>query len=79
MQYVRKPEVFEAERYSRVGLQAEKVAKWCDGEQTDNGLLVDTQDGQKLAEYGSYVLKHADGSFSVMGRKEFERDFEELL
>ncbi len=37
--YRKKPIVIEARQYTRNGLEAEAVADWSDGQQTDKGLM----------------------------------------
>lgn len=65
----------EARQYTRDGYEAEQVAEWCKGRQTDDGLLVDTTEGEQLARYGDWVIKEPD-AFAVCGPDEFRRLYE---
>ena len=47
--YRKKPVVIEAHRYSRLALEAERVAKWCGGNQTDEGPMTLSQEITALA------------------------------
>lgn len=53
----------EARQYTRNGLEAEKVAEWCGGDQTDDGLIIHTLEGDHLANYGDWVIKGVKGEF----------------
>ena len=61
--YRKKPVVIEAREYTRNGLEAEKVAAWCGGDQTDEGLIIHTLEGDHLANYGDMVIKGVAGEF----------------
>jgi hypothetical protein len=61
--YRKKPVVIEAHRYSRLALEAERVAKWCGGNQTDEGLEIDTLEGTMHADYGDWIIKGVKGEF----------------
>lgn len=61
--YRKKPVVIEAMRYTRNGLEAEQVAKWSGGVQTDMGLDIVTLEGTMLAEYGDWVICGVKGEF----------------
>jgi len=61
--YRKKPVVIEARQYTRVGLEAEAVAKWCNGKQTDNGCEITTLEGIHLANYGDWIIKGVKGEF----------------
>lgn len=63
MQARKKPVVIDFERYTRNGLEAERVAKWCGGVQTDEGLIIHTLEGDHLANYGDYIIKGVAGEF----------------
>lgn len=63
MQFRKKPVVIEAMQYSRNGLEAKKVADWCGGEQTDDGLIIHTLEGDMLADYGDWVIQGVKGEF----------------
>jgi hypothetical protein len=47
--FKKKPVTIEARKYTRNGLEAEAVAKWCGGDQTDDGLIIHTLEGDHLA------------------------------
>ncbi len=59
----KKPVVIEARQYTRNGLEAEKVADWCGGRQTDNGLVIQTIEGEMLANYMDWVICGVKGEF----------------
>lgn len=61
--YRKKPVVIEAQRYTRNGLEAENVAKWCGGQQTDDGCEITTLEGTMLADYGDWIIKGVKGEF----------------
>lgn len=61
--FKKKPVVIEARQYTRVGLEAEEVAKWCDGNQTDEGLEIRTLEGVMLADYNDWIIKGVQGEF----------------
>ena len=61
--YRKKPVVIEAARYTRNGLEAEQVAEWCGGEQTDEGLEITTLEGVMRADYGDWIIKGVKGEF----------------
>jgi hypothetical protein len=63
MKFRKKPVVIEARQYTRNGMEAEAVAKWCDGTQVDEGLLIDTAEGTMLADYGDWVICGVKGEF----------------
>jgi len=77
--YKKKPVVIEAEIYSRNGLEAEKVADWCGGQQTDSGCLIDTLEGQMTADYGDYIIKGVKGEFYPCKPDIFEMTYEEVI
>ena len=72
----KKPVVIEAERYSRNGLEAERVAKWCNGEQTDDGVLIHTLEGIHLGGYGDWIIKGVKGEFYPCKSDIFEATYE---
>jgi len=52
------------------------VLRWVDAdvwEGCSDGIFVITPQGKKLAEYGEYIFKHEDGSFSI-----HEKDFKKI-
>ncbi len=57
------PVEIEARQYTRNGLEAEKVAEWCGGEQTDEGLIIHTLEGDHLANYGDWIIKGVKDEF----------------
>lgn len=61
--YRKKPVVVEARCYTRNGIEAEQVAEWCHGEQTDDGLDIPTLEGVMHANYGDYIIKGVAGEF----------------
>jgi len=61
--YRKKPVVIEAVQYSRNGMVAETVAKWCGGKQTDDGCEISTLEGTILADYGDWIIKGIKGEF----------------
>lgn len=75
--YRKKPVVIEAAQYTRNGLEAEKVAKWCGGEQTNDGLVVHTKEGDMLADYGDWIIKGVEGEFYPCKPSIFEKTYEE--
>lgn len=63
MLYRKKPIVIEARQYTRNGLEAERVAEWCGGEQDDDGLVIKTLEGDMRADYGDWIIKGVAGEF----------------
>lgn len=61
--YRKKPVVIEAMQYTRNGLKAERVAKWCGGKQTDDGIIIHTAEGDMLGNYGDWIIKGVNGEF----------------
>lgn len=61
--FTKKPITIEAQQYTRNGLQAEIVAKWCNGRQTDDGCIIETLEGDHLAQYGDWIIKGIKGEF----------------
>lgn len=59
----KKPVVIEAVQYTRNGLEAEQVAEWCKGRQTNEGLIIYTMEGEMLCNYGDWVIKGVKGEF----------------
>ena len=76
--YRKKPVVIEAKQYTRNGLEAENVAKWCNGDQTDNGCIIHTLEGDMLAEYGDWVIKGVKGEFYPCKPDIFEKTYEKV-
>ena len=63
MMYRKKPVIIEAHRYTRTGLDAERVAKWCGGNRTNEGLEIPTLEGTMRADYGDWIIKGVKGEF----------------
>ncbi len=59
----KKPVLIETRQYTRNELEAEQVATWCNGEQTDNGIIIHTLEGDHLGEYGDWIIKGVAGEF----------------
>ena len=59
----KKPVVIEARRYARDKLNADRVAQWCGGTRTLEGLVIHTLEGSMLAEYGDWIIKGVKGEF----------------
>jgi hypothetical protein len=72
----KKPVVIEAKQYTRNGLESEKVAKWCNGNQTDNGCEIVTLEGIMLASYGDWIIKGVQGEFYTYKPEIFEATYE---
>jgi hypothetical protein len=73
--FKKKPVIVEAMQYTRIGLEAEKVAKWCGGTQTDDGLIVHTLNGDVLADYGDWIIRGVHGEFYPCDPKVFEETY----
>jgi len=76
--YRKKPVVIEAQRYSRNGMEAEAVAKWCGGMQTDGGCVIRTLEGDMLADYGDFIIKGVKGEFYPCKPDIFAATYEEV-
>jgi hypothetical protein len=63
MKFRKKPVVIEAFQYTRNGLEAERVANWCGGRQTSEGLEIDTLEGTMRADYGDWIIQGVSGEF----------------
>lgn len=77
--FKKKPVVIEARQYTRNGLEAENVAKWCGGDQSDDGLIIHTLEGDHLAGYGDWIIKGVKGEFYPCKKDIFEMTYEEVL
>mgnify|MGYP003594893341 CR=1 FL=1 len=75
-QFRKKPVIIEAKQYTRNGLEAEKVAEWCGGTQTDNGCEITTLEGVMLADYGDWIIKSVKGEFYPCKPDIFEATYE---
>ena len=76
MKFRKKPIVINAEQYSRIGLDAERVAKWCGGHQTDEGLEIETPEGTIIADYGDWIIQGIKGEFYPCKIDIFEATYE---
>ena len=74
--YRKKPVVIEARQYTRNGLEAEEVAKWCGGRQTDDGVIIHTLEGDHLGEYGDWIIQGVKGEFYPCKPDIFEQTYE---
>jgi hypothetical protein len=74
----KKPLVIQAMRYTRVALEAEAVAKWSGGKQTDDGLIINTLEGELLANYGDWIIKGITGEFYPCKPDIFAATYEEV-
>ena len=74
----KKPVVIEARRYTRSGLEAESVAKWCGGDQTDDGIVIHALEGDHLGGYGDYIIQGVHGEFYPCKSDIFEQTYEEV-
>ena len=63
MKYRKIPVEIEARQYTRNGLEAEAIAEWCGGEQTDEGIIIHTLEGNHLGKYGDFIIKGVKGEF----------------
>ena len=61
--YRKKPVIIEAREYTRNGMEAESVAQWCAGQQTNDGCIITTLEGDHLAQYGDMIIKGVAGEF----------------
>lgn len=78
MKFRKKPVVIEAREYTRNGLEAESVAKWCNGKQTDEGLIIHTLEGDHLANYGDWIIQGVAGEFYPCKPDIFEMTYEKV-
>lgn len=74
--YRKKPVVIEARQYTRNGLEAESVANWCGGSQTNDGCIIATLEGDHLASYGDWIIKGVNGEFYPCKPDIFEKTYE---
>lgn len=74
--FKKKPVVIEARQYTRNGLEAEEVAKWCGGTQTDDGVIIKTLEGDHLGNYGDWIIKGVKGEFYPCKPDIFEQTYE---
>ena len=72
----KKPIVIEAEQYTRNGLEAERVANWCKGNQVDLGCEIETLEGTMLANYGDWIIKGINGEFYPCKPDIFDKTYE---
>ena len=73
----KRPVVIEARRYTRNGLEADEVAQWCGGMQTDDGCIIHTLEGDHLAQYGDWIIKGVKGEFYPCKPDIFAATYEE--
>ena len=78
MKYRKKPVVIEAREYTRNGLEAEQVAEWCGGSQTADGCIIETLEGDHLAQYGDMIIKGVAGEFYPCKPDIFWKTYEEV-
>ena len=74
----KKPVVIEARQYTHNGLEAEQIAKWCSGQQTDKGCLIKTKEGDMLAEDGDWIIRGVKGEFYPCKPDIFEQTYEQV-
>ena len=72
----KKPVVIEARQYTRNGMEAEAVARWCGGVQTDEGCLITTLEGDMLAGYGDWIIRGVMGEYYPCKPDVFEATYE---
>ena len=72
----KKPVIIEARQYTRNILESEKVAKWCNGKQTDQGVIITTLEGEHLGEYGDWIIKGIAGEFYPCKPDIFDKTYE---
>lgn len=72
----KKPVIIEARQYTRNALEAEQVAEWCGGNQTDNGCEIETLEGTHLANYGDWIIKGVKGEFYPCKPDIFEETYD---
>jgi hypothetical protein len=77
--YRKLPVTIEAREYTRNGLEAERVAKWCGGQQTDEGIIIKTLEGDHLGNYGDFIIKGVNGEFYPCKPEIFWKTYEEDL
>lgn len=61
--YRKKPVEIEAKQYTPNGLEAERIALWCGGIQTTQGLDIYTLEGIMHANYGDWIIQGIKGEF----------------
>jgi len=76
--YRKKPVVIEARQYTRNGLEAELVAEWCGGNQTDAGLEIETLEGVMYGDCGDWIIKGIRGEFYPCKPDIFEATYEKV-
>lgn len=74
----KKPVEIEARQYTRNGLEAEQVAAWCGGAQTDDGLIIHTLEGDHLANYGDWIIQGVAGEFYPCKPAIFEQTYDSV-
>ena len=74
----KKPIVIEAMQYTINGLQAERVADWCGGDQTAEGIEIETLEGVMFGRYGDWIIKGVKGEFYPCKADIFEATYEKV-
>ena len=74
----KRPVVIEARQYTREGIAAEAVAEWSGGTQYNDGLHIQTPEGEMLASYGDWVICGVKGEFYPCKPDIFESIYEEV-
>ncbi len=74
----KKPVVIEARQYTRNAMEAEAVANWSGGRQTDDGLVIETLEGDHLGNYGDWIIQGVAGEFYPCKPDIFEQTYEEV-
>lgn len=67
--------IVEARQYTRNGLEAEKVAEWCGGEQTNEGCVIKSHRDYVCVDYGDWIVKDGDGDFDAYHNDFFRKNF----
>lgn len=78
MKFRKKPIVIEAMQYIRNGLEAERVAAWCGGDQNDDGIIIHTSEGDMLGNYGDWIIKGVKGEFYPCKPDIFEATYDKV-
>ena len=74
----KKPVVVEARQYTRDGLEAERVAEWCGGDQINEGVIIETLEGDHIGQYGDWIIKGVKGEFYPCKPDIFKSTYEEV-
>ena len=76
--FKKKAIIIEARQYTRNGLEAEQVAKWCKGDQVDEGIIIHTLEGDHLGNYGDWIIKGVKGEFYPCKPDIFKETYEKV-